>query len=267
MKRRAVTAFLALTAMAAPLASGSASLAQTAQAGHNAASPAQLIAMAIADPTRPEKDRARDAARKPAELLAFAGVKRGDVVVDVIPGTGYWSRLFSKIVGPKGKVYAYVPQELASFKSDPVAAAKAMAAEPGRENVSVQVDPLASDTAPANTFDVVWTFQNYHDLHDSFMHGADVDAFNRVIFKALKPGGVYVIVDHAAEAGSGLKHTEDLHRIDPAAVRAEVEKAGFKFDGEANVLANPADPHTALVFDASIRGKTDQFAFRFKKPK
>lgn len=257
MKHRSVTPLAALAALAASLALSQPGLAQTAApaAGHNAASPAQLITMSIADPTRPQKDRERDAARKPAELLAFAGVKRGDVVVDVIPGSGYWSRLFSKIVGPKGKVYAYVPQELASFKSDPVATAKAMAAEPGRENVAVQVDPLASDAAPANAFDVVWIFQNYHDLHDSFMHGADVDAFNRVIFKALKPGGVYVIVDHAAEVGSGLKHTEDLHRIDPAALRAEVEKAGFKFDGESKALANPADPHTALVFDASIRAR------------
>ena len=230
------------------------------------AAPNSAPAAALADPGRPDKDKARDEARKPEELINFARIKPGDVVVDVWPGGGYWSRIFSKVVGPKGKVIAYVPQEIAGFKSDPVGVAKAMAAEKGNENVSVEVDPLASDGAPANAFDVVWTFQNYHDLHDSFMKGADVDAFNRVIFKAVKPGGYYVIVDHAAEAGSGLKHTEDLHRIDPAALRAEVEKAGFKFDGESKVLANPADPHTALVFDASIRGKTDQFAYRFKKP-
>jgi predicted methyltransferase len=235
-----------------------------ASASH--AAPNAAVTAALADPGRPDKDKARDEARKPAELIDFARIKRGDVVVDVWPGGGYWSRIFSKVVGPKGKVYAYVPQEIAGFKSDPVGVAKAMAAEKGNENVTVQVDPLASDNAPANAFDVVWTFQNYHDMHDSFMKGADVDAFNRVIFKGLKPGGLYVIVDHAAEAGSGLKHTEDLHRIDPAALRAEVEKAGFKFDGESKVLANPADPHTALVFDASIRGKTDQFAYRFKKP-
>ena len=253
MKRlfAAAAVTLALTGLAA----GS-SLAQTPSAG---------VQAAIADAGRPDKDKARDAARKPAELIAFAGIKSGDVVVDVWPGGGYWSRIFGKAVGPTGKVYAYVPAEIAGFKSDPVGVAKAMAAEPGRANVSVQVDALASD-GPTNAFDVVWTFQNYHDLHDSFMKGADVDAFNRVIFKALKPGGVYVIVDHAAEAGSGLKHTEDLHRIDPAQVRAEVEKAGFVFDGETRILANPADPHTALVFDPAIRGKTDQFAYRFKKP-
>jgi predicted methyltransferase len=231
-----------------------------------AQTPSPGVLAAIADPARPDKDRARDAGRHPAELIAFAGVKSGDIVVDVMPGTGYWSRIFSKIVGPNGQVHAYVPQEIAGFKSDPVATAKAMAAEPGRANVSVEVDPLAADDAPANTFDVVWVFQNYHDFYDSFMKGADVAAFNRVVFKALKPGGVYVVVDHAAPAGSGLKHTEDLHRIDPAAARAEIEKAGFIFDGESKLLANPADPRTALVFDPSIRGKTDQFAYRFKKP-
>jgi predicted methyltransferase len=230
------------------------------------AQPSAAIAAAVSDPARPEKDRARDATRMPSAMIAFARIKPGETVVDVIPGTGYWSRMFSEIVGPSGKVYAYVPSEIETLKPDAVTTAKAMAAEPGHANVSVQVDPLSSDNAPANTFDVVWIFQNYHDLHDSFMKGADVDAFNRVIFKALKPGGYYVLVDHAAEAGSGLKHTEDLHRIDPAALRTEVEKAGFKFDGESKVLANPDDPRTALVFDPSIRGKTDQFAYRFVKP-
>jgi predicted methyltransferase len=231
------------------------------------AAPSAAIDAAVADPGRPDKDRAGDERRKPAELIAFAGVKAGDKVLDVWPDTGYWSRIFSKLVGPKGHVFAYIPQEIAGFKSDPVAKAKAMATEPGRENVSVEVDPLNAEDVPTNSFDVVWIFQNYHDFHDSFMHGADVDKFNRIMFRTIKPGGVYMITDHAAEAGSGLKHTEDLHRIDPATLRAEVEKAGFKFDGESKVLANPADPRTALVFDPSIRGKTDQFAYRFRKPK
>jgi predicted methyltransferase len=225
------------------------------------------IQAAIADPGRPDKDKARDEARKPADLVAFAGVRTGAVVVDVIPGSGYWTRIFSKVVGPTGHVYAYVPEEFAGFKSDPVGTAKAVAAEPGRGNVTVVSHALVpTGETPASVFDVVWTFQNYHDLHDSFFHGADVAAYDRLIFKALKPGGVFVIADHAAEAGTGLKHTEDLHRIDRAEVRTELEKAGFVFDGEDKVLANPADPHTALVFDPSIRGKTDQFVYRFKKP-
>ena len=233
-----------------------------------AQAPSGAVVAAIADPGRPDKDAKLDASRHPAALVAFARVKPGDVVMDVWPGGGYWTRIFSKVVGPTGKVYAYVPAEIAGFKSDPLAVAKAVAAEPGRGNVVAISDPLASEP-PAqyrNSLDVVWTFENYHDLHDKFMKGADVDGFNRAVFMLLKPGGYYVIADHAAPAGTGLADTDTVHRIDPAAVKAEVEKAGFVYDGESKVLANPDDPKTALVFDPSIRGKTDRFVYRFKKP-
>ena len=233
------------------------------------APPPAAIAAAVADASRPDADKAQDAVRHPAELLAFAKVKPGETVIDIWPGKGYWTRLFSIEVGPKGKVISYVPAEIVEFKSKPLDLAKAVAAEPGRGNVMAFSDPLAA-APPAeilNTLDVAFTFENYHDLHDSFMKGADVDAFNKAVFASLKPGGRFVIVDHAAPAGSGLKNTEDLHRIDPAALRAEVEKAGFRFDGESKVLANPDDPKDKGVFDASIRGKTDRFAYRFVKPK
>jgi predicted methyltransferase len=232
-----------------------------------AASP--VITAAIADAGRPAKDTALDDSRKPAEMVEFARIKPGETVMDIWPGGGYWTRIFSKVVGPKGKVIAYVPAEIAGFKNDPVGLAKAVAAEPGRGNVEEFSDPVASQPTAQyfNILDVAWTFENYHDLHDTFMKGASVDDFNKAMFKLIKPGGYFVIVDHAAAAGSGLAHTEDLHRIDPAALRAEVEKAGFVFDGESKVLANPDDPKTALVFDKSIRGKTDRFAYRFRKPK
>ena len=227
-----------------------------------------VTAAAVADPARPEKDFKLDASRRPAEMVAFARIKPGDVVMDVWPGAGYWTRIFSKTVGPKGKVFAYVPAEIVSFKGDPLGVAKAVATEPGRGNVEAISDPLAEQPPPSfhDVLNVVWTFENYHDFHDKFMKGANVDAYNRAVFALLKPGGYYVVVDHAAPAGTGLADTETVHRIDPAAVRAEVEKAGFVFDGESKVLANPDDPKTALVFDPSIRGKTDRFAFRFKKP-
>jgi predicted methyltransferase len=233
-----------------------------------AQAPSAAVAAAVADASRPAKDVQQDSSRLPAELVAFARVKPGDVVADVWPGGGYWSRIFSAVVGPKGKVYAYVPAEIAGFKSDPVGLAKQISTEPGHANVEAISHPI-DEQPPAsihNTIDVVWTFENYHDLHDSFMKGADVDGFNAAVFKALKPGGYYVIGDHAAAAGSGLKNTEDLHRIDPAAVRAEVEKAGFVFDGEIKVLANAADDHRLKVFDPAIRSKTDRFVLRFKKP-
>ncbi len=235
---------------------------------------AEYITTAISDPSRPKADLDKDASRHPADLVAFARVKPGDKVIDIWTGSGYWSRIFGKAVGPSGHVYAYVPEEIAGFKSKPVDVAKAMAAEPGRGNIEALSDPADAQPPPQyqNTLDVAFIFENYHDLHDSFMKHADgklvdVAAFNTAMFKLVKPGGYFVIVDHAAPAGSGLKNTEDLHRIDPATLRAEVEKAGFVFDGESKVLANPADPHTALVFDKSLRGNTDRFAYRFKKPK
>lgn len=238
----------------------------SAQAGAQPVS--SSIAAAVSDQTRPATDTQQDALRHPAELVAFANVKAGDVVIDVVPGRGYWTRIFSTIVGPKGKVYAYVPAELAGLKSDPVALAKAITTEAGHGNVEEASDPLAQQppTSMNNTIDVVWTFENYHDFHDSFMKGADVGAYNQAVFNMLKPGGYYIVGDHAAAAGSKLKNTEDLHRIDPEEVKAEVEKAGFVFDGEIKVLANPADDHTLKVFDPAIRGKTDRFVFRFKKP-
>lgn len=232
------------------------------------------IVAAINDPSRPQADKALDASRHPAELLAFAHIKPGVRVSDIWTGSGYWSRLFGKAVGPSGHVFAVVPTEIAGFKSKPVDIAKAMAAEPGRGNVEAFSAPMGVEPPPEhqNSADVVFIFENYHDMHDSFMKEADgkplnVDAYNRAMFKLLKPGGYYVIVDHAAAAGSGLKNTEDLHRIDPAALRAEVQKAGFVFDGETKVLANPNDPHTAGVFDKALRGNTDRFAYRFRKPR
>lgn len=246
----------------------SAAIAVGASGAAQAQAPSAAITAAVADSTRPAKDAQQDSSRHPAELIAFAKVKPGDVVVDVWPGGGYWSRMFSTVVGPKSKVYAYVPAEIAGFKSDPVGLAKQISAEPGHANVEAVSHPV-NEQLPAssyNTIDVVWTFENYHDLHDSFMKGADVDGFNKEVFKALKPGGYYVIGDHAAAAGSGLKNTEDLHRIDPATVRAEVEKAGFVFDGETKVLANAGDDHSLKVFDPALRGKTDRFVLRFKKP-
>jgi predicted methyltransferase len=233
-----------------------------------AQAPSAAVTAAVADKARPEKDVQQDAVRHPDELVAFAKVKAGDTVVDVWPGGGYWSRLFSSVVGPKGKVYAYVPAEITGFKSDPLALAKAISTEAGHGNVEATSYPAAEQPAAdmVNKVDVVWTFENYHDLHDSFMKGADVNAFNQAVFKRLKSGGYYIVADHAAAAGTGLKNTEDLHRIDPATVKAEVEKAGFVLDGESTVLAVAGDDHQLKIFDPAIRGKTDRFVLRFKKP-
>jgi len=229
-----------------------------------ASSMQQNIDAAMSDPMRPADDRARDTDRKPGEMLAFAGVKDGDHVADVMPGGGYFTRLFSKAVGQGGHVYAFFPTEADA------AMAKRGKSIPGPDsdypNVSVIHQPLVSFTAPEQ-LDIVWTSQNYHDMHDPFMGSPDIAAVNRAIFSALKPGGVFLVLDHAAADGSGLMDTNTLHRIDEAAVKKEVEAAGFVFEGEDNALRNPKDTRTVAVFDPSIRGHTDQFVLKFRKPR
>ncbi|MGH6888036.1 MAG: class I SAM-dependent methyltransferase [Rhizomicrobium sp.] len=223
------------------------------------------IAAAVADPARPQADRARDAERKPAECLAFAGVKPGDRVADLIPGGGYFTRMFSVAVGPKGYVYAYLPSNIDKHMKKP-SPVYAIAADPHYANVSVIHAPVEKFVTPEK-LDLVWTSQNYHDLHDSFFGPANIPAVNKAIYDSLKPGGIYLVLDHAAAPGSGLRDTETLHRIDEAAVKKEVEAAGFKLVAESNVLRNPADTHTLRVFNPAIRGHTDQFILKFRKPR
>lgn len=225
------------------------------------------ISAAVADAGRPEEDKQRDANRKPAETVQFAGIKPGDKVAELIPGKGYFTRILSKAVGPKGHVYALSPPRrpnAAPDSPDPVAATTALAADAAYSNLSVQAGSLAKIAVP-EPVDVVFTALNYHDVHN--VPNIDIAAFNKSIFDALKPGGVYVIVDHAAAAGSGGRDTSTLHRIDPETVKTEVLAAGFQLAGESKVLQNPQDDHTKAVFDPSIRGKTDQFLLKFRRPK
>ena len=221
------------------------------------------VSAAISDASR-GADAKADARRHPGELAAFAQIKPGDTVVDLIPGSGYFTRIFSKIVGPKGHVYAVWPTEYAGEAAGDVAATRAMAAKPEYSNVSVILQPAAAFSIPTKA-DVVWTSQNYHDYPDKFMGPTDPAVLNKAVYKALKPGGLFVVIDHVAEAGSGLRDTDTLHRIDPQTVKTQVQAAGFTFDGQSDVLHNAADDHTLKVFDKKIRGYTDQFAFRFRK--
>lgn len=224
---------------------------------------AALAAPALAQaPARPAEDTARDAARKPDAMVTLAGIKSGSVVGDFIPGGGYFTRVFSIAAGPTGKIIAIIPAAAEKAYPDATKAVRALATS-GYPNVSV-VNDLA-DPALTGKLDVFWTAQNYHDLHNS-QTPEQIAGFNKVVFSTLKPGGVFVVVDHSAAAGSAADVTRTLHRIDPAVVKAEVTAAGFVLDGESKVLANAADPKTANVFDPAIKGKTDQFVYRFKKP-
>jgi len=222
------------------------------------------VSAAVADKGR-DADRDADARRHIAEVVAFSGVKPGDKVVDLIPGSGYFTKVFSKIVGPKGHVFMIWPNEYAKeAQPDPVKNEEL--AKTGYPNTSVILQPGAAFATP-EPVDLVFTVQNYHDYPDKFMGKIDPMIFNRAVFKALKPGGVFLIVDHTAEAGSGMRDTDTLHRIDPAIVKKQVTDAGFIFDGESKVLRNPADDLKKVVFDKTIRGHTDQFIYRFRKPK
>jgi predicted methyltransferase len=212
-------------------------------------------------PQTPPAAPAPDPALKVPEVIAFMGLKPGDHVADIIGGK--LTASMAQTVGPQGKVYAVETAEVVKAHPTLLTAMQGLAAQ--SPNVFVSADPIA--TPLPSGLDAVLIRQNYHDLYDKFMGPTDVPAFDRAVFAALKPGGVFVVLDHAAAAGSGISATETLHRIDPARVKADLLAAGFKLDGESSILANPADDHTKKVFDPSIRGHTDQFLFRFRKPK
>ena len=244
------------------------------------------ISAAVNDKSRPAVDTMRDAARKPAESIAFSTIKPGDKVADFIAGGGYFTRILAKVVGPQGRVYATAPaggmmmgppsgeagpammgQQAGTM---PPAGAmmmgggglQAIAADPAYSNVFVLTQPVSKLAAP-EPLDVVWTAQNYHDLHNPGpFHADDIAAFNKSVFDALKPGGVFLVIDYAAAPGTGFSQSPTLHRADPEAEKAEILKAGFVFDGESKVLNRPNDPHTMRSHE-----QDDQFIFRFRKPR
>lgn len=268
-----------------------------------APSPPSYIMAAVESVGRPPDDKARDNDRKPAETVMFAGVKPGDKVLELEPARGYYTRILSKVVGPGGKVYAVAFQRPGGRGAPPMAGAAAPprtgaapqpAAAPGpggqmrpaagaprnpidsvyrlsRSNEFGNIMPILGVTMGASgsvglpdEVDVAWTSDNYHDFHNKSFGPLNMLAINKSIFRDLKPGGIYLVIDHATAPGAGTSQTETLHRIDPEAVKKEVLAAGFVFDGRSNVLAHPADNHTRRVFD--LKGKADDFVLRFRKP-
>ncbi|CAM3058788.1 Methyltransferase [Sphingomonas antarctica] len=219
----------------------------------------------LANPARPADDRAKDAARKPEVVLQFMGVKPGQHIGDFVTGGGYFSRILASAVGPKGKVYAFQPAEFIKFKPSYADAPNGIhAAFPNADPV---ISPFDAPAFPEK-LDAIVTIQNFHDLYLKPWPAGEGDRAAAALFAALKPGGVLVVVDHAAVAGSGTTASDSLHRIDPAAVIAALTKAGFKLEAkDMTTFANVADPHTASVFAPEIRGKTDQFMLRFRKGK
>jgi predicted methyltransferase len=224
---------------------------------------ANIIA-AISDPARPAADVAKDAALKPSNLLGFAGVKPGDKVVDLIPAGGYFTRILSKAVGPRGKVYAYVPDELTQ-QAGRAPAVAAVTRDPNYANTMLYVRRVSDFVLPEKV-DLIFVGQHYHDMKSPILGPVDMRRFSQAAFAALKPGGYYVVVDFAAAPGSGARDAATLGRVDPALVKAEAGEAGFQFSGETPVLADRADPHNARGQDG-VPGKGDQFVYRFVKPR
>jgi predicted methyltransferase len=227
----------------------------------------KAVAAAVADPARPQADRDRDADRKPAECIAFAGLKPGQRIADLLPGGGYFTRIFSGVVGPKGEVLAVATPKRPDAPPDrpePSAAVRAIAADPHYKNVNVSVMKVVELKLPEK-LDMVWTSQNYHDVHN--VKDIDVGAFNKAVFEGLKPGGIYIVIDHAAEKGAGFTVTSTLHRSEPDAVKTEVMAAGFEFVGSSDVIASSADDHKTAVFEQGLHDKTDRYLLKFRKPK
>jgi len=230
----------------------------TADAGGSAAASgpvAPAIAAAVADSARPADDMARDVNRKPGEIVSFAGVEPGDIVAEIAPGGGYYTRILSRAVGPQGKVYALMPEFFAN-RPGGLDAINALAQQYG--NVEVVVVGNYAELNLPEPVDLVWTTENYHDLANG-----DIGAVNAWAHRALKPGGTYFVEDHAAP-GTGTSATSTLHRIDPAAVTSQVTSAGFTEEAASDVLRNPDDPHN--VNPRELQGRSDRFAMRFRKP-
>lgn len=224
------------------------------------------IAAAVADASRPPGQVAADPARRPAEALAFAGVRPGARVADFMSGGAYFTRLFSRIVGPGGHVYAFLPdEELKNCKPAETAGTRDLEYDPLYKNVTVLHAPV-DRFAPPEALDLVWSSLNFHDLYDSFMGPANVPRVTRALYRALKPGGVLLIIDHVAQPGSGTRDTETLHRVDPDTIVHALQQAGFRLESRSALLRNPKDDHRLRVFDPAIRWHTDQAMLRFRKP-
>lgn len=230
------------------------SASETQAAGYSS-----LYADAVADPKRPAEEIARDPLRHPAEILAFTQLEPGDKVADIRPGAGYFTRLFSDVVGPTGRVYAFVPERTMAREN---AGADALVA--AYSNVT-RVNGLLDSMTFAEPLDMIFMSQEYHDFHIPGFN-TDVARMNAAVFAALKPGGRYILIDHEAAPGTGISAVQTLHRIEGDYLKREVEAAGFVFEGASQAVANPADDHSLNVFDDKMRGKTDQFVYRFRKP-
>ena len=255
---------LCTVVLATSLAACSSMQSSSSSAAPKASAGGGDLAAALASSSRPAEDKARDADRKPAELLQFFGVKPGMTTVDIIALGGYVTEVLSVAVGPNGKVYAQNPPVALQLRDGMYAKAitERLANNRLPNVVRVDSDLPASSQIPPGSVDVAITAMNYHDVRNR--NADDGVAFLKAIYTMLKPGGVLGVTDHVGNDGA---NNAQLHRIPKHFLIEDAKAAGFVVDGESDVLAHPADDHTKMVFDPTLRGKTDQFVVRLRKPK
>jgi predicted methyltransferase len=217
------------------------------------------IAAAVANTERPEEDRVRDPDRRPGDVLAFFGIAPGMKVVDLAAGAGYYTELLARVVGPTGSVLAQNNAFVLGFAEKPLTE---RLARPGLENIE-RLDSEFDDLQLPGELDAVLMVLFYHD---TYWMKTDRAKMNAEVLAALKPGGIFGIVDHHAAAGSGERDVKSLHRVDAAIVKQELLAAGFELAGESQVLRHAEDDRTKNVFDDALRGKTDRFVYKFRKP-
>jgi predicted methyltransferase len=238
-------------------------------AGVSSAAPQKpvTIAAAVANPDRSAENVKLDEGRKPAAVLTFLGLKPGMKVLDLFGGNAYWAEIMAPAVGPKGHDTVWEPTQFYSDKvKDSFAAFAAK-----HPNVSIVVSPFEAPDLPKNYADFVILNDNYHDTYwqnaKYKIPQMDPDAFLKAVYDSMKPGAIIGVIDHVANANTDTRGTvEKLHRIDPEVVKADFKRAGFEFVKSSDILRNPADDHTLLVFDPKVRGHTDRFVFKFRKP-
>ena len=225
------------------------------------------IAKAVAAPERSAKDRERDARDKPAELLAFAGLKSGMTAADVFGGGGYWSEILSRAVGPTGSATLVNNDGYANFAKDDI---KVRFADGRLKEVKQLVGKTSDLGMGKDKYDLIMIFMSYHDIYwvdeKEGWSKIDADNFIKQLYAALKTGGKLLIVDHAAKAGTGSSAAQDLHRIDEEFAKNDFTRHGFVLEKTWDGLRNSADDHSKQVFDPAIRGKTDRFTQLFVKP-
>ncbi len=220
------------------------------------------IERAVDSPDRPLEDRRRDADRRPSEVLSFFGIEPGMKVAELMTGRGYYAEILAAAVGPQGTVYVHnSPYVLERFAEEAISARLRKDAFANAIRLDREVDDPG---LPRGELDAVLLILFYHD---TYWMEADRAAINRAVFEALVPGGVYGVIDHFAEDGSGARDVKSLHRVDAELVKKEIVESGFVLDADSDLLRHPEDDRTTNVFDESIRGKTDRFVFRFRKPR